>query len=144
MTRRFVLSTVLLAGLGSAVWSQAAQQNAATGAPDPANFTGKVTDHSTSDIRMRRYSFEPGARTYWHSHADGQVVVIEKGRARVQERGGPIREFAPRQTFSAAPGVAHWHGALPGEGLTQVSLSFGTTTWMEAVTDSQYSAGRGK
>ncbi len=142
MRRRRVLMTVLLAGLSSVTWSYAAQQGTpAPAAPDPANFTGKVTGHPTSDIRMLRYSFEPGARTNWHSHADGQVVIIEKGHARVQERGGPVREFAPRQTFTAEPGVAHWHGALPSEGLTQVSLSFGATMWMEAVTDAQYSAG---
>ena len=93
---------------------------------------------------MLRYSFEPGARTNWHSHEGGQVILIEKGHARVQEAGAALREMGPSESFVTAPGVKHWHGAMPNEGLTQVSLSFGTTNWMEKVTDAQYSAGARK
>jgi quercetin dioxygenase-like cupin family protein len=132
------LSGLVLVALSSVVWSQATQPPAPVAGPDPANFTGKVTGHPTSDIRMLRYSFEPGARTNWHSHEGGQVVLIEQGHLRVQEAGGPVRVYAPRQAFTSAPGVKHWHGALPDEPLTQVSLSFGATTWMEKVTDAQY------
>jgi quercetin dioxygenase-like cupin family protein len=137
MKRLLVASVILVLGAVSVAWSQAPAPPAQ---PDPANFSGKVAGHPTTDIRMLRYSFEPGARTNWHSHAGGQSVFIEKGHARVQERGGPVREFGPRTTFTAEPGVAHWHGALPSEGLTQVSLSFGATNWMETVTDEQYAA----
>jgi quercetin dioxygenase-like cupin family protein len=70
------------------------------------------------------------------------VILIEKGRLRVQEVGGAVREIGPRESFVTAPGVKHWHGAVPGEGLTQVSLSFGATNWMEEVSDAQYSAAR--
>ena len=139
MRRVIVGAAVLMIGTAAVAWSQT--QPPVT-QPDPANFTGKVVGHPTSDIRMNRYSFEPGGRTNWHSHTAGQVVLIEQGRARVQERGGLIREFAARQTFTAEPGVVHWHGALPNEGLTQVSLSFGATNWMEKVTDEQYAGGR--
>ena len=59
-----------------------------------------------------------------------QVILVEKGRLRVQEADGAVREIAPRESFVTAPGVKHWHGAIPGEGLTQVSLSFGATNWM--------------
>jgi len=107
--------------------------------PNPEHFTGKVTGHPTTDIRMLRYSFEPGARTDWHSHEGGQVILIEKGRMRVQEAGGAVREIGPRESFVTAAGVKHWHGAIPGDGLTQVSLSFGATNWMEKVSDQQYS-----
>lgn len=140
MTRPVVLSLLLLAGVLTTVWSQAQQAAPAT-QPDPANFTGRVTGHATADIRMNRYSFEPGARTNWHSHADGQAVYVERGRARVQERGRAMREVGPREAFTVAPGVVHWHGATPDAPLTQVSLSFGATTWLEPVTDAQY-AGR--
>ena len=140
MRRLAVLSTLLV--LGTAVaWTQAAPQAPAAGAPtplDPANFNGKVTPYSTSHIRMNRYHFEPGARTNWHSHEGGQVIYIEEGRLRVQERGGATREFAPGATFHTAPNVLHWHGALPNAGLTQVSLSFGTTNWKERVSDADY------
>jgi quercetin dioxygenase-like cupin family protein len=138
MKRLLTASIVLVGGMSSIAWVQAGQPTAPVAQPDPVNFTGKVTGHPTTDIRMLRYSFEPGARTNWHSHAAGQVIVIESGRARVQERGGPVRELGPRQALVVEPGVAHWHGALPGTPLTQVSLSFGATNWMEKVTDEQY------
>ena len=143
MKRLVLLSTLVLVGFSSAVWSQATQQAPPPPQPNPENFVGKVTGHSTTDIRMLRYSFEPGARTNWHSHEGGQVILIEKGHARVQEAGGAMREIAPRESFVTAPGVKHWHGAMPTESLTQVSLSFGVTNWMEKVTDAQYS-GKGK
>jgi quercetin dioxygenase-like cupin family protein len=142
MTRLVVLSVLVIGGLASVAWSQA-QQGAAPAAPNPANFTGNVTNHPTTDIRTLRYSFDPGARTNWHSHEGGQVILIEEGRMRVQEEGGPIREYGPREAFTAAPGVRHWHGALPAGPLKQVAVSFGTTNWMEKVTDEQY-AGRRK
>jgi len=144
MKRLLLLSSVVLVGFSSAVWSQARQQAPAAAQPNPDNFVGKVTGHPTSDIRMLRYSFEPGARTNWHSHEGGQVILIEKGRARVQEAGGAVREIGSRESFVTAPGVKHWHGAIPTEGLTQVSLSFGATNWMEKVSDAEYSAGARK
>ena len=117
MTRVLTLSVLVLIGLSSVVWSQAAQQPASPPQPNPENFTGKVAGHPTTDIRMLRYSFEPGARTDWHSHEGGQVILIEKGRMRVQEAGGAVREIGPRESFVTAPGVKHWHGAIPGDGL---------------------------
>ena len=141
MVRLTVLSILVVAGLSPVAWSQA-QQGAGPAPPDPANFTGQVTNHPTTDIRTLRYSFEAGARTNWHSHEGGQVILIEEGRMRVQEEGRTIREYGPREAFTTAPGVRHWHGALPGAPLRQVALSFGATMWMEKVTDEQYSAGR--
>lgn len=143
MKRLIALSVLVLVG-SSAVWSQPAQQGAPPSQPNPENFVGKVTGHPTIDIRTLRYSFEPGARTNWHSHEGGQVILIEKGHARVQEEGRAIREFGPRQSFVAEPGVKHWHGAFPTESLTQMAVSFGLTKWMEKVTEAQYSAGERK
>ena len=142
MRRSLVLFGIL--GLGvMGVWVHAAQQPAASPpAPtfNPANFTGTVTPRSTSDIRMNRYHFDPGARTKWHSHEAGQVIYVEEGRLRVQERGKAARDVEQGSTFHVAPGVEHWHGAVPNDkGITQISLSFGTTNWMEAVSDQQYS-----
>jgi len=140
MKRVLMLSSLVLAGLSAVAWSQT-QPAAPPAQPNPENFTGKVMGHPTTDIRTLRYSFEPGARTNWHSHEGGQVILIEEGRMRVQEEGGPVREYGPRQAFTTASGVKHWHGALPGETLKQVAVSFGTTKWMEKVTDAQYSPG---
>jgi 4-carboxymuconolactone decarboxylase len=140
MKRLLMLSGLVVVGFASVVWSQATQPAPSPVAqPDPENFVGKVTGHSTTDVRMLRYSFEPGARTNWHSHEGGQVILIEKGHARMQEAGGAIREIGPRESVVTAPGVKHWHGAKPSEGLTQVTLSFGATNWMEKVSDAQYS-----
>jgi quercetin dioxygenase-like cupin family protein len=140
--RVFVLGMVVAVGAASVAWSAAAQapQGGAPAGPDPANFTGKVTPHATTDIRLLRYSFEPAARTNWHSHEGGQVIVIEKGRMRAQERGAAAKEFGPRDTYVVAPSVEHWHGALPGEPLTQVALSYGATKWLKPVTDAEYAS----
>jgi quercetin dioxygenase-like cupin family protein len=147
MRRSLVLCAILGIGLTS-VWVQAAQQSSsperrATTAPaqtfNPANFTGTVTPHSTADIRMNRYHFDPGARTKWHSHEAGQVIYVEEGRLRVQERGKGARDLEQGATLHVAPGVEHWHGAVPnGKGITQVSLSFGMTNWKETVSDNDY------
>jgi len=136
-----MLVTLVAVGALSIVWTEvAAQQGSAPAAPDPANFTGKVTPHSTDDIRVIRYTFDPYARTNWHSHAGGQTIIVEKGRLRVMERGGTGKEFSPAQTYVTAPGVEHWHGALPNSPLTQVAVSFGTTKWGGKVSDAEYGA----
>jgi len=141
MRRALVLFGILGVGL-TGVWVHAAQQSATVPPPqtfNPANFTGTVTQRSTSDIRMNRYRFDPGARTKWHSHESGQVIFVEEGRLRVQERGKPARDVDQGATFHTAPGVDHWHGAVPnGKGITQISLSFGTTSWKEPVAESDY------
>jgi quercetin dioxygenase-like cupin family protein len=106
MKRWLSLAGLTLLGVSSIVWSSAAQQSSTPAAPDPANFTGKVTASSTSDIRVR-YTFDPAARTNWHSHGGGQTIIIEQGKLRARERGGARREFGPRETYTTPPGVAH-------------------------------------
>jgi len=147
MRRSLVLFGILGLGL-TGVWVHAAQQasspeRSATTPPaqtfNPANFTGTVTPRSTSDIRMNRYHFDAGARTKWHSHEAGQVIYVEDGRLRVQERGKAARDVEQGATFHVAPGVEHWHGAVPsGKGITQISLSFGMTNWKEPVSENDY------
>jgi quercetin dioxygenase-like cupin family protein len=142
MKRIIVLASVVLLG-GSASWLFGAQQPAAP-APtlDPNNFTGLVTPHATTDIRMNRYTFSAGARSNWHSHTAGQVLLAEKGRLRTQEQGKALQELAQGATLRVDPNVVHWHGAMPTEPVTQISLSFGATNWMAKVTDQEYSAKR--
>jgi quercetin dioxygenase-like cupin family protein len=144
MTRTLVLLSVMFVG-GSTSWLFGAQAPAAAPAPqgfDPNNFVGLVTQHATTDIRMNRYTFSPGARSNWHSHAEGQVLFAEKGSMRTQERGKPLHEVPEGTTLRVPRQVVHWHGALPGAPLTQVSLSFGPTTWMQKVTDAEYESQR--
>lgn len=146
MRRLVVLTGVLVCG--AAVWGAGASpaQAPAPSAPgqpapiNPANFTGLVTPHATTDIRTLRYEFAGGARTNWHSHAGGQVVFIERGRMRTQERGKSVQEFGPGALVRTEPDVVHWHGALPGDSLTQVALSFGATNWLQPVSAAEYSA----
>ncbi len=141
MRRTVVLTAVLCVG-GLAVWAQGAAQVSQVpqtpAAFDPANFVGTVTPQPTTDIRMNRYHFDPGARTNWHSHQAGQVIYVETGRLRERARGQKLRELAEGATLHIAPGVTHWHGSFPGEGVTQISLSFGVTNWMEKVSDEDY------
>ncbi len=140
MTRGLVLAGLLVAGTVSVAWSGGAEQAAPPYMPDASNFTGKVTSSATTDIRVLRLTFEPSARTNWHSHAGGQTLIVEQGRLRAQERGGTGKQFGPRETYVTAPGVQHWHGATPDGPLTQVTVSFGETKWGEKVGDDVYAA----
>lgn len=78
-------------------------------------------------------SFEPGARTHWHAHSDGQLIYGLEGSGRVGVRGGETVEIGPGDLVHAPPGEEHWHGASPEAALTHLALSFGETIWLEAV-----------
>jgi quercetin dioxygenase-like cupin family protein len=94
-----------------------------------------------------RVSFEPGARTAWHTHPLGQTLYVISGVGRAQTKGGPIREIRPGDTVWIPPGEKHWHGASPNNGMTHIamqeSLDGSHVTWMEYVTDDEYSAAVG-
>lgn len=112
--------------------------------PDPnANFTGTVT-RLESNIRVRaaRIHFEPGARTKWHVHERGQILLCEEGVARTQVQGHPVQELHPGETAYVPGGVPHWHGAAAGQSTTlfSVDVSDGQTKWLDAVTEAEYKA----
>jgi quercetin dioxygenase-like cupin family protein len=122
----------------SALWVAHAQ-NAAT---DAARFTGVSRALEAEGWRVSHRWFEPGARTAWHRHPGGQLLFVEKGQARVQERGGTLHELATGQSHYSGPNVEHWHGATPASEFTQVALGRGDTAetvWLEKVSDEQYS-----
>lgn len=86
-------------------------------------------------------TFEPGARTAWHSHPLGQTLVVTAGCGRVQRWGGPIEEIRPGDVVSISPGEKHWHGAAPTTGMTHIAIQEsldGKAAWMEKVSDEQY------
>ena len=87
-------------------------------------------------------TFEPGARTAWHSHPLGQTLVVTAGCGRVQRWGGPVEEVRPGDVVWFPPGEKHWHGASPSTSLTHLAvqehLDGKTADWMDAVTDKQY------
>ncbi|KSV76865.1 MULTISPECIES: cupin domain-containing protein [Sinorhizobium/Ensifer group] len=89
-------------------------------------------------------TFEPGARTAWHTHPLGQVLIVVSGCGRVQREGGPIEEIRPGDVVWFEPGEKHWHGAAPTTALTHIAiqetLDGKAVDWMEKVTDAQYGA----
>jgi quercetin dioxygenase-like cupin family protein len=99
-------------------------------APDPALVAGAAV------------TFEPGARTAWHTHPLGQTLVVTAGCGRVQREGGPIEEIRPGDVIWFAPGEKHWHGAAPATAVTHIAiqerLNGKTVDWLEHVTEDQY------
>lgn len=102
-------------------------------APEPARVAGA---HVT---------FEPGARTAWHTHPLGQTLVVTSGLGRVQRWGGPIEEIRPGDVIWFAPGEKHWHGASGSTAMThlavQEKLNGKAVEWLEQVSDDQYQGG---
>lgn len=99
-------------------------------APAPARVTGASV------------TFEPGARTAWHTHPLGQTLIITAGLGRVQREGGPVEEIRSGNVVWFSPGEKHWHGAGPTTAMTHIAvvenLDGKTADWMEQVTDAQY------
>ena len=87
-------------------------------------------------------SFEPGARTAWHTHPLGQVLIVTAGYGRAQREGGPIEEIRPGDVVVFAPREKHWHGAAPTTAMTHIaiqeSLDGKAVEWLEKVSDEQY------
>lgn len=87
-------------------------------------------------------TFEPGARTAWHTHPLGQTLIVTAGSGRVQREGGPIEEIHPGDVVWFPPGLKHWHGASPTTAMTHIaiqeSLDGKAVEWMEKVSDEQY------
>ena len=99
-------------------------------APDPARVAGASV------------TFEPGARTAWHTHPLGQTLIVIAGSGRAQGEGGPIEEIRPGDVVWFAPDEKHWHGAAPTNAMTHIAiqeqLNGKAVDWLEKVTDEQY------
>ena len=91
-------------------------------------------------------TFEPGARTAWHSHPLGQTLIVTSGLGRVQRWNGPIEEIHPGDVVWFSPGEKHWHGASPSTAMTHIAvhevLDGKAVDWMEKVSDEQYAGDR--
>jgi quercetin dioxygenase-like cupin family protein len=115
-------------------------------------FTGTVRidplfeAHEPARAGILSVTFEPGARTAWHSHPLGQTLIVTSGCGRVQNWDGPIKEIRPGDVAWCPPGEKHWHGAAPTTAMTHISLveqlDGKAADWMEHVSDEQYQAGR--
>ncbi len=87
-------------------------------------------------------TFEPGARTAWHTHPAGQVLVVTAGCGWVQQEGGPVEEMRPGDVVRIPPHARHWHGAAPTTAVTHIAIQETIegerVQWMEHVSDEQY------
>lgn len=121
------------------------------GASAPAaNFTGTVyvaslvQDDPTFHCVSGSVLFEPGARSHWHTHPAGQILLVTDGLGYYQEEGKPVRLLHKGDVIKALPGVKHWHGASPKQAMTHISLNVntekGVVTWLQPVTDKEYNS----
>ena len=114
---------------------------------DPNTFVGPATvqrlaeDGTGVPVGVYRVTFDDGGRTNWHSHSGPQWLFIVKGRIRVQRQGEAAQDLTEGDAVVFAPGEKHWHGAVPGASGTHLAVNVNLqTTWMEAVSESEYSA----
>ena len=93
-------------------------------------------------VRGASVTFEPGARTAWHTHPLGQTLIVTAGCGRAQREGGPVEEIRPGDVVWFAPNEKHWHGAAPKTAMTHIAiqeaLDCKVVEWMEKVSDEQY------
>ena len=101
-------------------------------------MTGKIEVGDTKNMNMSRIRFEAGARTNWHIHSAGQLLLVEEGKGRLQEMGSAIVDIPAGQPVLTKPNVLHWHGAAPDQAALQFSVYSGTLDWKDPVTDEQY------
>ena len=96
------------------------------------------------DTQVYNVTFEPGGRTFWHSHKGGQILLGTHGRGYYQEKGKPAKLMKPGTVIPIPPGVVHWHGAAPNSTFVHIGMSTrvhkGPADWFGPVTDAQYKA----
>ncbi|MBW9079221.1 cupin domain-containing protein [Agrobacterium pusense] len=111
-------------------------------------FTGTVridplfNPFDAERVQGAQVTFEPGARTAWHTHPLGQTLIVVSGLGRAQRDGGPVEEIRPGDIVWFAPDERHWHGAAPGVAMTHIALQEvkdgKVVDWLEQVTDDEY------
>ncbi|TPE52038.1 (R)-mandelonitrile lyase [Amaricoccus solimangrovi] len=111
-------------------------------------FTGTVridpllNPFDPARVQGASVTFEPGARTAWHTHPLGQTLIVTSGLGRVQRAGGPVEEIRPGDVVWFAPGEKHWHGAAPETAMTHMAIqevSEGRAVdWLDHVSDAEY------
>ncbi|OCW56453.1 (R)-mandelonitrile lyase [Hoeflea olei] len=111
-------------------------------------FTGTVrldklfAAEAPGRVQGASVTFEPGARTAWHTHPLGQTIIVTSGLGRAQREGGPVEEIRPGDVVWFEPGEKHWHGAAPEVAMTHIAIQEAldgvAVTWLEKVSDSDY------
>ena len=117
--------------------------------PGPADwFIGRVridalfNPADPARVQGALVTFEPGARTAWHTHPLGQTLIVTSGLGRVQRAGGPVEEIRPGDVVWFEPGERHWHGAAPMTAMSHIAIheveDGRSVDWLEQVTDAEY------
>ena len=155
MTRTMLAITACIAAPFAQADDAATQQITRAGSQasvaGPAEyFTGRVRVDplfpATDELRASGayVTFEPGARSAWHTHPAGQRLVVVSGVGLTQEWGKPVQEIRPGDVVVCPPGVKHWHGAAPTTAMTHLAVTGvvdgKSVEWMEKVSDDQYNA----
>jgi len=115
-------------------------------------FTGTVrldplfNSFDPDRVQGANVTFEPGARTAWHTHPLGQTIIVTSGRGLAQRWGGPVEEIRPGDVVWFPPDEKHWHGAAPDTAMTHTAIQEAengkTVDWLEKVSDAQYAGGQ--
>jgi quercetin dioxygenase-like cupin family protein len=99
----------------------------------------------SNDYSIGSVTFEPGARSNWHTHPVGQTLIVINGKGLYQEKGNPIRTINKGETIICDPDTEHWHGASPDSQMTHIAITndrgAGGVIWLKPVTDAEYNAG---
>jgi quercetin dioxygenase-like cupin family protein len=110
----------------------------------PVRIDGLFNRFAPDRVQGAHVTFEPGARTAWHTHPLGQTLIVTSGSGRAQREGGPIETIHPGDVVWFAPGEKHWHGASPETAMTHIALqeveNGKVVDWLEHVSDAQYGA----
>jgi quercetin dioxygenase-like cupin family protein len=131
-SRAKVLTAIVAAGIVVVIAGAGAQQS---------NFVGGTPSQlDAKAVRTLRLKFPAGSRSNWHSHSNGQLLMLEEGLGRTQDRNGPVLEMRPGEPRYTKAGVEHWHGAAPDQDSVQLTIYEGDVKWLEPVTDAVYKA----
>ncbi len=147
-----LLALLTLAGLltGGLTMANELEQPFQKGDVNPFNkyFTGttyltRLSENDTTwNSSIANVTFEPGARTNWHKHSGGQILLVTAGEGRYQEKGQPVRILHKGDVVRIPLNVEHWHGAAPDSWFAHISIETNLpdneTTWLEPVTDEEY------
>ena len=132
MNRSRILTALIVTGVAITMAGAAAQQS---------NFMGGTPSQlDVKAVRTLRLKFPAGSRSNWHSHSNGQLLMLEEGLGRTQDRNGPLLEMVPGVPRYTKAGVEHWHGAAPDQDSVQLTIYEGDVKWLEPVTDAVYKA----
>jgi quercetin dioxygenase-like cupin family protein len=134
-----VIAGLCVIGILMTLTLRAREASAAQQVPNFMGGAPEILDRGAmGDVAALRLRFPAGVRSNWHTHTDGQLLMVESGVGLHQVRGQPIEVKGPGEPWWTPPGVEHWHGAAPDQDVVQWTFYSGSVDWMDPVTDDQY------